>query len=84
MDREIFIFPVQLTTYRIGNLTRLIHTLAICVTIYKTLVFIFSEHIVKSTLAQSTGSRELHTHRTIADGEKRSPKRARNNPEVPR
>ena len=26
--REIFIFPVQLTTSRIGNLTRLIHTLA--------------------------------------------------------
>ena len=32
-DRGIFIFPVQLTTSRIGNLTRLIHTLAICVTI---------------------------------------------------
>ena len=32
-DREILIFPVQLTTSRIGNLTRLIHTLAICVTI---------------------------------------------------
>ena len=31
-DREIFIFPVQLTTCRTGNLTRLIHaTLAICV-----------------------------------------------------
>ena len=29
-DREIFIFPVQLTTSRIGNLTRLIITLAIC------------------------------------------------------
>ena len=28
-DREIFICPVQLTTSRIGNLTRLIHTLAI-------------------------------------------------------
>ena len=26
-DRRIFIFPVQLTTSRIGNLTRLIHTL---------------------------------------------------------
>ena len=33
-DREIFIFPVQLTTFRTGNLTRLIRTLAICVTIY--------------------------------------------------
>ena len=33
-DREISIFPVQLTTCRIGYLTRLIHTLAICVTIH--------------------------------------------------
>ena len=29
------IFPVQLTTCRTGNLTRLIRTLAICVTIHK-------------------------------------------------
>ena len=29
-DRGIFIFPVQLTTSRIGNLTRFIHTL-LCV-----------------------------------------------------
>ena len=28
-DREILISPVQLTTSRIGNLTRLIHTLAL-------------------------------------------------------
>ena len=33
-DREIVIFPVQLTTSRIGNLTRLILTLATCVTIH--------------------------------------------------
>ena len=35
-NREIIIFPVQLTTSRIiGNITRLIHTpLAICVTIH--------------------------------------------------
>ena len=32
--REISIFPVQLTTCRIGNLAQLIHTLAICVTIH--------------------------------------------------
>ena len=32
-DREVLIFPVQLTTCRIGNLTRLIHTLPVCVTI---------------------------------------------------
>ena len=31
--QKISIFPVQLTTSRIGNLARLIHTLAICVTI---------------------------------------------------
>ena len=35
-DRGIFIFPVQLTTSRIGNLTRLIHTLDICATIHST------------------------------------------------
>ena len=29
-----FIFPFQLTTSRIGNLTLLIHTLAICVTVH--------------------------------------------------
>ena len=34
-DREMFIFPVQLTMSRIGNLTRLIHALAKCVTINK-------------------------------------------------
>ena len=33
-DREIFVYPVQLTTSRIGNLTRLINTFAICVTIH--------------------------------------------------
>ena len=33
-EQEIFIFPVQLTTCRIGNLTRSIHTLATCVTIH--------------------------------------------------
>ena len=33
-DRGIFIFPVQLTTSRIGNLTRLIHTLLYEMTIH--------------------------------------------------
>ena len=32
--RGIFIFPVQLTTSRIGNLTRLIHTLLDVMTIH--------------------------------------------------
>ena len=39
-DKEIFIFPVQLTTCRIGNLTRLIHTLAICVFFFFTLAYL--------------------------------------------
>ena len=33
-DRGIFIFPIQLTTSRIGNLTRLIHTLLYVVNMY--------------------------------------------------
>ena len=32
--REMFIFPVQLTTSRIGNLTRLIHTLLDVMTVH--------------------------------------------------
>ena len=33
-DREIFIFPVQLTTSRIDKLIRLIHALAICTSLH--------------------------------------------------
>ena len=33
-DRGIFIFPVQLNTSRIGNLTRLIHILLYMMTIH--------------------------------------------------
>ena len=36
-EQEVLVFPVQLTTSRIGNLTRLTHTLAICVTIHTTI-----------------------------------------------
>ena len=35
-DREMFIFPVQLAKSRIGNLTRLIHTLLYVMTILST------------------------------------------------
>ena len=35
-DREMSIFPVQLTTCRVGNPTRLIHTFAKCVIIHHT------------------------------------------------
>ena len=34
VDRELFIFPVQLTTSKIRNLTRLVHVLVICVIIH--------------------------------------------------
>ena len=34
-NKDMPILPVQLTTCRIGSLTRLIHTLAICVTIHR-------------------------------------------------
>ena len=36
-----FIFPVQLITSRIGNLTQLVHTLATCVTIHTHIVPFF-------------------------------------------
>ena len=46
-DREIFIFPVQLTTSRIGNLTRLIHTLLYAMTILLLIrIYITNEMIV--------------------------------------
>ena len=37
-DRGIFIFPVQLTTSRIGDLIRLIHTLLNVMTIHTTYI----------------------------------------------
>ena len=50
-DREIFIYPAQLTTSRIGNLTRLIHiTIAICIrtmtihTYYTLILIAMKEH----------------------------------------
>ena len=38
-DREILFSPVQLTTSRIGNLTRLIHTLLYVMTINRSPVY---------------------------------------------
>ena len=40
-DRGIFILPGQLTTSRIGNLTRLIHTLLYVMTIYPIIVYYY-------------------------------------------
>ena len=37
-DRQVFIFPVQLTTSRIGNLTRSVHTLLKVLTIHTYIV----------------------------------------------
>ena len=45
-DREMFIFPVKLTTSRFGNLSRLIHTLAICVTIQGSTAFFQHAHFI--------------------------------------
>ena len=46
-DRGIFIFPVQLTTSRIGNLTRLIHTLLYVMTIHTYIhTYISLTHVV--------------------------------------
>ena len=45
-----------------------------CTRIKKKLASIFLNTLrSKSTLVQSTGSRELHTHQTTVDGEKKSP-----------
>ena len=51
LNSELLIFPVlQLTTSRIGNLTRLIHTLDICVTIN---VFISKTTFFKAPLCRN-------------------------------
>ena len=47
------IFPVQLTTSRIGNLTRLIHTLLYVMTIH---IYIHTVNITKSTHSGPGGS----------------------------
>ena len=39
-DRKIFIFPVQLATSRIGNITRFIHTLLDVMNIHSLLFFV--------------------------------------------
>ena len=42
-DREIFISPVQLTTSRIGNLSRLIHTLLYGMTVHESIyIYIYT------------------------------------------
>ena len=69
-DREKFIVPVQLTTCRMGNLTWLIHTLAICVTIhnvgdkptvilYTTFIAIVVSHIQR--IGRQPGKTTLHS-----------------------
>ena len=43
--REIFVFFVQLTTSRIGNLTRLIHTLIYVASCYGTTVVLYCTRV---------------------------------------
>ena len=72
---EKFIFPVQ-TTCRMGNLTRLIHTLAICVTIHnvgdKPTVTVYSTFIA---IVVSRVQRIVRQPRktTLHSGQSRSP-----------
>ena len=56
-DREIFISPVQLTTSRIGYLTRLIHALAVCITIH---ILFFSDTKLTVVCSTSLASRALN------------------------
>ena len=49
-DREIFIIPVQLTTSRIGNLTRLIHTLLYVMTILHTYMHTYIHTYIQVSL----------------------------------
>ena len=60
-------FPVQLTTSRTGNLTRLIHTLAMCVTIH---TYILQDDSARSDLPAG-GQEELggvtHSERMMDD-----------------
>ena len=49
-DRGIFIFPVQLATSRIGNLTRLINTLLWVMTIHKSLYVLKKKNLTDLNL----------------------------------
>ena len=49
-DREILIFPVQLTTSRIGSLTRLIHTLPTCDDNISTVLYLGRPYATKQEL----------------------------------
>ena len=57
---EILFFPVQLTTSRIGNLTRLIHTLAKCVIIHT-----YGTYYIPTV----SGRRKRKSHRKKVHGE---------------
>ena len=52
-DREIYVFLFSLTTCRIGNLTRLIHTLAICVAIHTHYCFIIQKAMIVLSVYQN-------------------------------
>ena len=61
-DRGMFIFPFQLTTSRIGNLTRLIHTLLYVMTIH-TYIHLFSLSLSLSLLRLLTWLKRDHSRR---------------------
>ena len=64
-DRENMFFPVQLTTSRIGNLTRLILTLALCDDPYTYILYLTQDSIhTYSTLPQDS----VYGHHIINQG----------------
>ena len=59
-DRGILIFPAQLTTSRVGNLTRLIHTLLyVCVCVCVCFLPIHSGHQVRWTYQPGSHRRKV-------------------------
>ena len=55
-DRGILIFPVQLTTSRIGNLTRLIHTLLYVMTVHTLTLIAMQGHKKKKKLRKQNST----------------------------
>ena len=58
---KTIIFPVQLTTSRIRNHTRLIHTLAICVTIHTYILPVHSSPLLIDSMGISISYTVVHT-----------------------
>ena len=60
----MFIFPVQLTTCRTGNLTRLIHSLAICNVSPYIHTYIHT-HIIVVDAVRETGETQVEREKNV-------------------